>query len=160
MSHSNALSPSIIINHGSRDGLRPNMTVLDPNGYLVGTISDVTPNSARVLLILNPSSSVGAMDLKTQALGTLDGEDAGPPKLDDIATRNTLHVGDLVVTSGQYNLYPRNILLGQIVAIQHHNYALFQSALVRPAADFAHLDIVTVVRSRLPVPPVSYRSHA
>jgi rod shape-determining protein MreC len=65
-----------------------------------------------------------------------------------------MHPGDLVVTSGDYNLYPRNILLGQIVSVTHHNVSLFQSGRLRPAADFTNLEIVQVVRNFVPSVPV------
>lgn len=150
---SNSLSPTILINKGSRDGLRQGMTVLDHHGYFIGSISDIWANAARVQLLLNPSSSVGALDLKTQARGLVEGQYDGMPKFDNVLVSQTVHVGDLVVTSGDYNLYPRTVLIGQVVAVRRRGFDQFQTAEVRPAADFANLEIVQVVRNFVPSHP-------
>jgi rod shape-determining protein MreC len=149
----NNLCACIIINKGTRDGLRKGLTVLDQNGYFVGFINDVTGNAAKVLLMLSPSSSVGALDLKTQATGLVEGQFTGRPQLQYVRTRASLHVGDFVVTSGQYNLFPRLLLLGQIVRVHHSDVHLFQTADIQPAATFGDLEIVQIVRNWVPSVP-------
>src|SRR5947209_7242484 len=56
-----SLAPYIIINRGTRDGLRDGMTVLDQYGNFVGSISDAINNASKALLMVSPSSSVGAI---------------------------------------------------------------------------------------------------
>ena len=147
------LANFIIIDKGTRDGLRIGMTVVDQSGFFVGQISQLTSNAAKVMLMINPSSTVGAMDLKTRALGVIDGKYASRPQLDDVLTSSTLHSGDLVVTSGELNLFPRNILVGQVLRVRHTNVDLFQTADIQPAADFQNLEIVAVVRNYSPAIP-------
>jgi rod shape-determining protein MreC len=139
-----------VIDKGTRDGLRDGMTVLDQNGYFVGSISHVTSNTATVLLLDNPSSSVGAEDFTTHAAGVVWGNINGPPQLRDVVTAEKLKAGDLVVTSGQMNLYPRNLLIGQITHVSKRTIQTFQTVDIRPAADIAHLEIVQVVRNWIP----------
>lgn len=139
------VSPIIIIDRGSRSGIRPGMTVVENHGYFVGSVSDVTSNAARVQLMTSPSSSVGAVDLQTQAGGLVEGQYAARPQFRWAVASSTLHRGDFVVTSGQLNLYPRNILLGQIIKVYHSNVTLFQTAEIQPMADFQHLEDVQVV---------------
>jgi rod shape-determining protein MreC len=147
------LGSYIVINKGSRDGLRQGMTVLDQNGYFVGSITDLAMTSSRVLLMLSPSSSVAAMDHETQAQGLIEGRYAGGPELKYVLTGSKLHVNDLIVTQGQANLYPRNLLMGQIVSVTRSPQSVFQTAEIRPAADFAHLEIVQVIRNWIPQYP-------
>lgn len=154
----NNLADDIIINKGTRDGLRDGLTVLDQNGYFVGTILDVTGTASRVLLMLSPSSSVGAMDLETRASGVVDGQYAGRPRLDDVRTRKNLRVGDFIVTSGQINLFPRLLLLGQVIQVHHQDVNLVQYADIQPAADFSNLEMVQVVRNWLPSVPASWKA--
>ncbi|HZU14644.1 MAG TPA: rod shape-determining protein MreC [Chloroflexota bacterium] len=140
----------IVIDKGAQDGLRDQMTVLDPNGWFVGTIEQVRQNNAVVTLLENPSLSVGAYDLTTGAGGMgalVEGRYDALPQLRYVLTRDTLHVNDLVVTSGQLNLYPRNILLGQVVSVHRVPYQIWQDADIKPAADIAHLEVVQVVRN-------------
>lgn len=155
----NSLAPYIIINRGTRDGIRAGMTVVEDRGYFVGSISDATVNAAKVLLMTSPSSSVGAMDLQTHAGGLVEGQYAARPQFRWSVASSIMHVGDFVVTSGQLNLYPRNLLLGQIVRIRHSNVSLFQTADLQPLADFQHLDLVQVVRNFVPSEPVKLVSH-
>jgi rod shape-determining protein MreC len=147
------LGSYVVINKGSRDGLREGMTVLDQNGYFVGSITDLTSNAARVLLMLSPSSSVAALDSKTQAHGLVEGRFAAGPELKYVLTGSKLHVNDLVVTQGQANLFPRNLLMGQVTKVTRSPQNVFQTADIRPAADFEHLEIVQVVRNWIPQYP-------
>ncbi len=148
-----ALSPYLIINKGSRDRLRIGMTVVSDRGYFVGSIYELNSTSSKVLLMINPSSSVGALDLRTNAAGLVEGKYAGFPVLDAVVTSATLRVHDFVVTSGQMNLFPRTILLGQITDIRHSNDAMFQAAGIQPMADFSNLEDVQVIRSFVPAVP-------
>lgn len=150
----NNLSPSIIINRGSRDGVRDGMTIVDPNGYFVGTVSQVATNASKVLLMVSPSSSVGAIDEKTRATGVIEGVYGSMPQFRFVVTSASLHLGDFVVTNGVDNLTPRVILLGQIVAIHHNDVSEFQSADIRPAANFQNLELVQVVRNFSPSEPL------
>jgi rod shape-determining protein MreC len=153
MQDPNALAPYILINRGTRDGLRRGMTVVQQRGYFVGSIVDLTSNAAKVQLLTSPSSSVGAMDLKTRASGLVEGQYSGLPQLHWVVANSTLHKNDFIVTSGQENLFPRTILLGQVVSVQHQNSALFQSAFIQPAADFSDLEMVQVIRNFIPSAP-------
>lgn len=150
----NTLSPSVIINRGSRDGVRLGMTIVDPNGYFVGTVSQVATNASKVLLMVSPSSSVGAIDEKTRATGDVEGVYGARPRFKYVVTSAALHIGDFVVTSGAYNLNPRIILLGQIVAIHRSDVSEFQVADIQPAANFQSLELVRVVRNFSPSEPL------
>lgn len=143
----------VYIDKGSRDGLREGMTVLDEFGFFVGSISRVMPTTSQVLLLENPSSSVGALDLMTRAIGVVDGNLSGPPEMTDVLTGDKVHVNDLIVTSGQMNLYPRNLVIGQVTRVSAQTDQLFQRIDVRPAADFRHLEIVQVIRNWVPSIP-------
>lgn len=143
----------VLINRGTRDGIRAGMTVLDRGGFFVGSVVDTTSNAAKVLLMLSPSSSVGAIDLSTRASGLVEGRYDGRPQLRWVTSSATVHKGDFVITSGQFNLFPRKLLLGQVVRVRHSNVALFQTADIQPAADFQNLEMVQVVRSFIPSVP-------
>lgn len=153
MQDPNSLAPYVIINRGTRDGLRSGMTVVTHRGYFVGSIIDLTSNAAKVQLVTSPSSSVGAIDPTTRASGLVEGRYSGLPQLHWVVANSTVRKGDFIVTSGQENLFPRTILLGQVMSVQHQNAALFQSAQIQPAADFSDLEIVQVIRSFVPSAP-------
>jgi rod shape-determining protein MreC len=150
----NGLAPDLIIQHGTDYGLRQGMTVVDASGYFVGSISELTRNAAKVLLMTNPSSTVDALDLETHAHGAVEGRIGASPELRFVPTKGVLRPGDIIVTSGQLNLFPRNIVLGQVARVSRSNDALFQTAEIRPAADFQNLEIVQIIRNFVPSEPV------
>lgn len=148
-----SLTPSVFIDHGTRSGLRAGMTVLDQNGYFIGQIDDLGSDWARVELMLSPSSSVGALDQRSQATGLVEGQYAGRPQLDLVVASASLKTGDVIVTSGQCNLFPPGLIMGQVVGVQHRNVAVYQTATMQPAADFRNLEMAMVVRNFIPAPP-------
>jgi len=147
------IDPYVIIDRGTSSGLREGMTVVDGSGAFVGSISQVATNYARVLLLTSPSSTVGAYDTRTQAVGVVDGWFDRLPQLDSVVATAGLKVGDFVATSGQLNLYPRNILIGQIREVHRTNYGLFPTVILQPAANLSHLEEVQVVRNYIPSVP-------
>jgi rod shape-determining protein MreC len=150
---SNGIEPNVLINRGTRDGLRTGMTVLSADGYFVGAITYVTPNAARVLPMLSPSSSVGAIDVRSRAQGLVEGKYGSAPLFDNVAENQNLRSGDIIETSGQCNLYAPNQIIGQVLAVRHNDVSLFQSAVIRPGADFGDLESVLVIRSLAPPVP-------
>jgi rod shape-determining protein MreC len=83
----------------------------------------------------------------------VEGQYSGLPQFHWVVANSVIHKGDFVVTSGQANLFPRTVLLGQVVSVRHSNSALFQSAIIQPAADFSDLEMVQVIRSFVPSAP-------
>jgi rod shape-determining protein MreC len=150
----NSLSPYIRIDKGSSNGLKVGMTVLSDAGFFIGSISDVWSNGSDVQLMISPSSSVGAKDVSTQATGLVDGRFDSVPVLNSVATRASLRQGDFVVTSGDWRLYPPDLLIGRITSVHRVLTSPTQSADIEPLANFDDLEIVQVIRSFVPsLPP-------
>ncbi|MGH2448426.1 MAG: rod shape-determining protein MreC [Chloroflexota bacterium] len=148
------LSPYFIINQGSQAHLTGGMSVLDENGYFVGSLSDVTANAAKVLPMISASSSISGMDLETRASGLVQGQYRSDPRINFIKTSQTIHRGDWVVTTGELNLYPRMLLMGQVVSVQRSDVQEFQTVELQPAADFQNLEMVQVIRAHPPGVPL------
>lgn len=154
MNDPNTLGQNIIIDAGARDGVKPNMTVVSQGTYFAGVVTEVEPTASKVQLMTNPSSTVGAYDLQTRAQGLVYGRYGGLPQLRYVPTSSRLRVGDFVRTSGQANLFPRGILLGQIVAVHRRNQDIVQTADLQPATDFNNMEVVQIVRNYRPNVPV------
>jgi rod shape-determining protein MreC len=140
----------ITLDIGRRAGVGRNMPVVTARG-LVGRVSDVGENWCKVLLITDPSSSVNALAQSTRASGLVEGQVDGSLVMQRIPQSETVSVGDTVFTSGLGGTFPRQILIGQITAVQRKDYDLYQSAVVKPTVDFGHLETVLVVTSFEPM---------
>jgi len=148
---SNLLS-YLIIDRGSRDGLVKGMPVVTPRG-LVGRVTDVGERWAKVLLIIDASSSVNALVQRSRATGVLQGRLGANPVMRYIAQGEDVQVGDIVLTSGLGGNFPKGQVIGQVVAVHQRDIELFQEAEVRPSVDFNRLEMVIVIRGFQPTTP-------
>lgn len=138
----------LIINRGSRSGIRKDMGVVSPGG-VVGIVSQVSERYAYVISLLNINQSVSAKIGKSGAFGPLiwDGKDAKTAVLTEIPQHIKFMVGDTVYTSGFSTLFPENIPIGtagksKIIRGTHHEIR------VRLFQDFRTVRFVRVVSNK------------
>lgn len=135
---------SIVIDIGSNNGIEPGMPVVTERG-LVGRVTEVYGNAARVLLITDSSSNVNAMLQNTRLRGILRGRTNQSPILDYLPQDESILVGDIVVTSGEGGRFPTGIPVGQVIEVEQNDVEMFQQAIVRTTVDFDTLETVLVV---------------
>jgi len=147
------LDDYIEIDRGSADGLRPQMTVVSPDGFLVGRILKTTANRSRILIITNPSSSVAAyINTTGQPEDVVDGQIHGRLVMTNIPQGSKVQKSQDVLTSGLGGNFPKGIKIGQIATLDNSDVQLFEQALVAPYCDLAQLDAVEVITNNLPPP--------
>lgn len=146
------LDDYIEIDRGSLDGLQPQMTVVSPDGYLVGRVLRLTEHRSRVLIVTNPSSSVAAMisSADGQAEDVVDGRVHGKLLMSNIPQAAKVKVGQDVLTSGLGGNFPKGVKIGQLATLSNSDIQLFQRAEVAPYCDFGRLSDVEVITNRLP----------
>jgi rod shape-determining protein MreC len=143
------LVQAIILDQGSRSGIANGMTVVTPRG-LVGTVIQVTPNTSKVLLITDVSSSVESLVQSSRAKGVVSGSRTGQLMMTYIPQSTKVQSGDRVVTSGLGGVYPEGIWVGTIADVRQNAEDLYQSAMLEPAVDFGRLEEVMVIVNHLP----------
>jgi rod shape-determining protein MreC len=140
----------VTLDVGRKAGVARNMPVVTNRG-LVGRISEVGDSWSRVLLITDVSSSVNAVTSSSRATGLVQGRPDGLPVMRDIPQGDTVSVGDTVFTSGLGGNFPRQILIGQITAVERNDTDLYQTAIVQPTVDFNHLEMVLIITDFEPI---------
>ena len=140
---------SFVIDKGSDDGLAVDMNVI-AGGGLVGRITSVAPNWARVTAIISDNSNVSSMTLSTEDNMIVSGSlmlmaDNCISFSQLMDSRNAVVVGDKVVTSEISDKFLPNILIGYINSIETDPNNLTKSGLITPAVDFEHLSEVLVI---------------
>jgi len=141
----------LTVDRGSQDGVKAGMPVITARG-LVGQVREVYPNSARVVLLTDPSSGVNALVQRSRAGGHVVGQTGSNlvmrylPQVEGVAKP-----GDLVLTSGLGGHFPRRLLIGEITEVRHSDVEMFQEAQLRPAVDLNRLEMVIVVRHFTPI---------
>lgn len=140
---------AFIIDKGKDDGLAVDMNVI-AGGGLVGRITAVGPNWARVTAIISDNSNVSAMTLATEDNMIVSGNlqlmaDNCISFSQLVDSRNAVAVGDKIVTSNISDKFLPNILIGYINSIEMDANNLTKSGLLTPAVDFEHLSEVLVI---------------
>lgn len=140
----------ITINRGSRQGLKPEMGVINTQG-LVGVVKNVSEHFSTVIPIINLKYTASAEIQRTGNFGLLkwDGDDPLFANLNDIPQYVDVHVGDSIVTKGSSAIYPPGILIGTVSEVESVEGSNFQSIRVALGNDFNKLRYVYVVENLL-----------
>ncbi len=134
----------IIIDRGAADGVRRGMPVLAAEG-LVGRVQEVSVNSAKVLLITDPSSSVAALIQRTRATGVVQGQLGDDMVMRYLSPDSPVMPGDVVLTSGLGGNFPKRLVIGKVVRVERREVEMFQEAIVEPAVNLRDLEMVMVL---------------
>ncbi len=141
-------SKTIVINVGSKDGIKENMTVIADRG-LVGHVVSVTSSTAKVQTIIDTGSSVSClMSTNKDSIvckGTL--EDNSLLKGMYIPTDANVIQGDSIETSGLGGIYPKGIHVGSVKSVSSTKNAIDRYVEVETAVDFNKLDTVLVINN-------------
>ncbi len=136
------------IDKGSKDGIKKDMNVIADNG-LVGIVYDVTAHSAKVRTIINDTSMVSSMFLKTKdnciVRGSLDTMADGYLEVVYIDKDAKVKDGDELVTSYISSKFNEGITIGKVTNIKLDSTKLTKTARVTPIVDFKHLKEVLVI---------------
>lgn len=140
---------SFVIDKGEKDGLKVDMNVI-ADGGLVGRITSIGPNWAKVTSIIDDNSNVSGKILSTSdtlmVSGDLETMKSGNIRFSQlIDSNNAVGAGDKIVTSHISDKYLPNILIGYIYSIQADSNNLTKSGFISPAVDFEHLEEVLVI---------------
>lgn len=144
----NNWNSTVTIDKGTRDGLAVDMNVIAGEG-LVGIITEVGYNYSTVRLIVDDSSNVSGMFLKSgdtvNVKGNLKLIDSGLIDLEIIKKDADVQIGYDVVTSHISNKFLPGILIGYVESLSTDPSNITMSGTLRPAVDFSKLDIVLVI---------------
>jgi rod shape-determining protein MreC len=142
---------TVFINKGTSDGVKVDQPVINGAG-LVGRVEAVTGGSAQVMLLTDPDFGVSAKVAKTQEPGTIGPVEGTPGDLllDNVASPQDVHKGDLVITAGTTTQrlrspFPPGIPIGEVSRLELGEGPLDRRIHVRPAADLRRLDLVEVL---------------
>jgi len=138
---------SIVIDRGSRDGLKANMAVIDRAGNLIGRIvNPVAAREATIQLITDDNCAVNVRSSESRVLGQLVGDAKNGRCLLRyiLATEERLAEGEELITTGYDRIFPPGLKAGRVTSIAKDN-SLFRKIEVKPYLDFRDLGRVAVL---------------
>ncbi len=138
----------ITINKGLRDGVLPDMAVINDQGVL-GIVSAASDHFALVIPILHTDMSISCKFAQNGYVGALrwDGRDIQRANLMDIARHVDVQIGDTILTSGLSTIFPPNIPIGVVEKKELTDHDAFYHITVKLAVDFKRLGYATVIQN-------------
>ena len=146
------LYSGIIINRGTKHGVRKNMPVLAFQGSnvgLVGKIVQTGRDSSMVIPIYDYQCYVAASVQTTKHRGLINGQGSADLPLImryvQKRAKDEIAIGDRILASGENNLFPKDSPIGIVTGIKVHDYETYLELTVQPIIDFFRLDYVFVL---------------
>jgi rod shape-determining protein MreC len=155
-------SHRIVIDRGSKDGMRAGGPVLDEQG-VVGQVTRVFPVTAEVTLVTDREQSlpvqIARNGLHAVAFGSTE---ASSLELRFLPANVEIQSGDMVVTSGLDGLYPAGLPVATVTRIERDVKDQFARVILKPVAGLSksHMLLVLMVDPPSLPPPDAARRDA
>ena len=141
-------SYSFTVNRGSRSGIEVGMCAITESGAVVGVVSQVGSNYCVITSVLDSSLDISAIIASSGYSGIVRGSYAtgqtGMLRMDYLPSAAVVRNNDQVVTAGS-TVYPRNLILGNIVDWAMTDNGMAKYAILEPAADMDSLEQVFIL---------------
>ncbi len=142
---SSLLLSRLTLGAGSADGVIKYMPVTIPEG-LVGIVTDVSSQSSMVRTVIDPESRVGVTVRNKGGQGIAVGELGNLVRVIDYSEDKSVSIGDLVETQSRGGLFPRGILVGEVIHLFPKDPNSLQvEFLIRPVANIHNVLEVALI---------------
>ena len=140
----------ITINRGYKDGVSPEMGVIDQNG-VVGIVNVVGPHASRVISLLNPHMRLSCKLQRSGFFGSLvwDGKSPRYAVLEELPKHINYNKGDTIVTSGYSAVFPEGIIVGTVDGLARDMSDSFVSLRIKLSTNFSQLSSVRVITNSM-----------
>ncbi len=139
---------TITINRGSNAGIEAGMCAITANGEVVGLVTEAGTNYAVVKTVLDSSLGISATIAGSGYNGMVQGNYAEGRedllRMNYLPSDAVIRNNDQVVTSGS-TVYPKGLILGNVVDADFDDTGVAKYALLEPAADIDTLEQVFII---------------
>lgn len=140
------------IDVGEKEGIYADSPVITSAKGLVGRVISSDISTANVRTIIDEESAVSGWISKAAGghaivRGDLRLKEKGLCKMDYIPIEVDVEVGDVIETSGLGGIYPKGIVIGEVIEVRKTNSELNRYAIIQPEADFKRLEEVFILKS-------------
>ena len=136
------------INRGTNAGIEENLCVITANGEVVGLVTEAGPNYAIVKTVLDSTLEISATITSSGyngmvSGGYIDGHETFL-KMEYLPSSAVIRNKAPVVTSGS-TVYPKGLILGNVVDAGFEETGVAKFAVLDPAADISSMEQVFVI---------------
>jgi rod shape-determining protein MreC len=137
------LSFTLMIDLGTENGIQKDDPVIHVEG-IIGRVINVFSKTAEVHVILDTDAAAGILLPRSQLQGVANGTGTSLLRLNYILNQEDVQIGDVVLTSGLDNIYPKDLTVGRVLRVRQGE-SVFKEIDVFPSVDFNRLETVLVL---------------
>jgi rod shape-determining protein MreC len=143
----------VIVNKGEQQGVKKDMAVITPEG-LVGKVQHASQFTSTVQLLsaLDQKNRISAyVQGKENVFGLIEGYDEKREALllKQIPFDAKIEKKQKVLTSGLGGIFPKGLVIGEVMEVVPDEYGLTKVVYVKPAANFYDIDDVIIVKRKI-----------
>ncbi len=146
--NANDIYGGFTLSGGKNNGLSLNDPIITSVG-LVGIVTSIADNYARVTTIISPDVNVGVYTMRAKTTGVIENDLNSASKglclMSDILKDADIKEGDIIFTSGNSGLFPADIMVGTVTEVYDDPNGLSKHALIKPAEDVKSVTMVSVI---------------
>jgi rod shape-determining protein MreC len=139
---------TIRINKGQKESVHKGMAVVTSSG-VVGYVYNSEKYSSQVLVLADRYAVIDARVQRTRARGVVEGYTLGLCKLKYLRLSDDVKQGDIIVTSGLDDIFPKGFPIGEVTLVEKKNYGITQKVQLKPIVDPQLLEEVFIVKNTL-----------
>lgn len=138
---------TVTVDKGSEDGIIKGMAALTASG-IVGRIIESYPKTAKVLLAVDPRSNIDVVIQRTRIKGIAEGKGDNRLILKYVQQFEDVQIGDVVVSAGIGGVFPKGIMVGEVVKVEKADDNFFKSIEIKTSVDFKKLEEVFIAANQ------------
>lgn len=135
---------TIQINKGTHHGLKAGQAVITVGG-VVGHIFKPGTFTSQVLLITDRYSVVDGIIARSRSRGIVEGRNASTCALRYVEKSEDVQPGDLVVTSGLDNIFPKGFPVAVVESVENKSFSVSLKVELKPVVDPDKIEEVFVI---------------
>jgi rod shape-determining protein MreC len=135
---------TVTIDKGTSDGIKAGQAVITTEGVL-GYIFKPGPYTSNVMLITDRYAVIDGIIQRTRAHGIVEGKSQSGCTLKYVEKTEDVKQGDLVVTGGLDNIFPKGFPVAIVESVEHKNFSVSLKVDLRPVVDPYKVEEVFVV---------------
>lgn len=135
---------TLTINRGTSHGVKKEMAAITVGG-VVGYVLQPELYTSKLLLLTDRYAAIDAIAQRTRARGVIEGQTKDSCQLRYLQRGDDVKEGDLIVTSGLDNIFPKGFPIGTVTTVEKSEYGMSQEVDVKPTINPFTLEEIYIV---------------
>ena len=134
---------TIRVNRGTQDGVEINQSAITPLGA-VGVVFHAEKAFSDILVLTDNFSTIDAMVQRSRVRGVIVGK-RGSCTMQYLERTDDVQNGDLIITTGLDNIFPKGIPIGHVTTVQKRSHDISQQVEIEPLINPHNLEEVLII---------------